>query len=110
MDGDVVAQDRHGGHAIPRNPAAQSAPSAAQLYEWAGKYLRDNRNAPREFRLELINWRHNYQSYQEAAELKANPVAEEELRRIAERLARKAQSGFAGFDIDQATASLRISS
>jgi hypothetical protein len=92
-----------------RHPAPKSALSSAQFYEWSGKYLRDNQNAPREYRLELINWRHNYQLYQEAAELKANPVAEEELRRIAERLARKAQSGFADSDTDQTTASLRIS-
>jgi len=91
-----------------RHPTPKVAPSAAQLYEWSGRYLRDNRNAPREYRLELINWRHNYQLLQEAIELKSNPVAEEELRCIAERLARKAQSGFAGFDTEQATNALKI--
>jgi hypothetical protein len=79
---------------------SKDARSAAQFYEWSGKYLRNYRNASREYRLELIKWRHNYQLYHEAAELKANPVAEEEMRRIAERLARKAQSGF---DNDPAT-------
>jgi len=68
----------------------------AQFDEWAEEYLRKNRNEPRERRLELIKWRHEYQRQQEAAELKANPAAEEELRLIAARLARKAQSGFAG--------------
>jgi hypothetical protein len=91
-----------------RDPATKPALNAAQYYEWSGKYLRGNRNAPREYRLELINWRHNYQRYQEAAELKANPVAEEELRHIAERLARKAQSGFAVPDNDSAITSSRI--
>jgi hypothetical protein len=79
-----------------RQPAPKAVLSAAQYYEQLGRYLRDNRNAPREVRLELIKWRYDYQLYQEAAELKANPAAEEELRLIAERLARKAQSGFAG--------------
>jgi hypothetical protein len=92
-----------------RHSAPKAAPSAAQFYEWSGKYLLDNRNAPRAYRLELINWRHNYQLQQETAELRANPVAEEELRRVAERLARKAQSGFAGPDIDPAATSMRIS-
>jgi hypothetical protein len=81
-----------------RHPAPKAALNAAQFYEWSGRYLRDNRNAPREYRLELINWRHNYQLHQETTELKSNSVAEEELRCIAERLARKAQSGFAGSD------------
>jgi hypothetical protein len=77
-----------------RPPAPRTALSPAQFYEWAGRFLRDNRTAPRPYRLELINWRHQYQQQQEAAELRANPAAEENLRRIAERLARKAQSGF----------------
>lgn len=93
-----------------RHSAAKAALDAAQYYEWSGKYLQDNRNGPREYRLALINWRHNYQRYQEAAELKANPVAEEELRRTAERLARKAQSGFAVPNDDSATASPRVPS
>jgi hypothetical protein len=92
-----------------RHVAPKAILSAAQFYEWSGTYLRDNRNAPRAYRLELIDWRHNYQLQQEAAELKANPVAEEELCRIAERLARKAQSGFASPDSDLATTSMRIS-
>jgi hypothetical protein len=86
-----------------RQPAPKTVLSAAQYYEWSGRYLRDNRNAPRTVRLELIKWRHDYQLYQEAAELKANSAAEEELCHIAERLARKAQSGFAGPDIDPIT-------
>jgi hypothetical protein len=93
-----------------RNTTSKAALNAAQYYEWSGKYLQDNRTAPREYRLALINWRHDYQRHQELAELKANPVAEEELRRIAERLARKAQSGFAGSNNDSATTSPRISS
>ncbi|MGI4734825.1 MAG: hypothetical protein ACRYG7_06545 [Janthinobacterium lividum] len=93
-----------------RHSAPKAALSAAQYYEWSGKYLQDNRDIPREHRLALINWRHNYQRHQEAAELKANPVAEGELRHIAERLARKAQSGFAVLDNDSATTSPRVSS
>jgi hypothetical protein len=93
-----------------RHAAPKATVSAAQFYEWSGKYLRDNRNAPRADRLELINWRHNYQLHQEAAELKANPVAEEELHRIAERLAHKAQSGFASPNSDSAATLMRISS
>jgi hypothetical protein len=77
--------------------------SPAEYYKWAGEYLRNNRTAPREVRLELINWRHKYQLQQEAAEQQANPIAEEELRRVAERFARKAQSGFAGPSADSAT-------
>lgn len=92
-----------------RNTAPKATLSAAQFYEWSGKYLRDNRNAPRAYRLELINWRHNYQLQQEAAELKVNPVAEKELRHIAARLARKAQSGFASPNSDPAPTSIRIS-
>ncbi|WP_100335762.1 hypothetical protein [Hymenobacter chitinivorans] len=68
--------------------------SPAEFDKWAAAYLRENRTAPRETRLELIKWRHQYQLQQEAAEQKANPIPEEELRLIAERFARKAQSGF----------------
>ncbi|MEL5993464.1 hypothetical protein AAFH49_04535 [Hymenobacter segetis] len=84
-----------GGVAGTRHPAMKAL-SPAEYYKWAGDYLRNNRNAPRAYRLELINWRHQYQLQQEAAELKANPAAAADLRLIAERLARKAQSGFSG--------------
>lgn len=79
---------------VPRHSAPKNVPTAAQYDEWAANYLRDHRDAPRQVRLALIEWRHQYQRQQETAELRANPAAEEDLRRIAERLARKAQSGF----------------
>ena len=78
-----------------RPAAPKPGPTLAQYYKWAGEVLRDNRNAPREYRLKLINWRHQYQLEQEADRLQRNPAAAEELRVAAERLARKAQSGFA---------------
>jgi hypothetical protein len=84
-----------GGVAGTRHPAPKVL-SSAEYDKWAGEYLRNNRNAPRAYRLELINWRHQYQLQLEAAELKANPAAAADLRLVAERLARKAQSGFSG--------------
>lgn len=80
----------------PRKPIPRPTLTPAQFNAWAAKYLREHRNAPREYRLELINWRHQYQQQQEAAELQANPAAAKELQLIAARLARKAQSGFGG--------------
>lgn len=77
-----------------RRPAPKNVLTDAQYDEWAAQYLRDHRAAPREVRLALIEWRHQYQRQQEAAELQANPAAAADLRLIAERLARKAQSGF----------------
>jgi hypothetical protein len=82
---------------------------ATQLLEWVNRYLYDHRNAPREVRLALINWRHQCQLRLEAAELQANPAAAEDLRLIAERLVRKAQSGFGGPDNDPAEPSMKIS-
>lgn len=79
-----------------RRPAPKAVLSLAQQIEALDRFLRDNRNAPRAQRLEYIELRHQLKLQQEAAELKANPTAAEELRLIAERLARKAQSGFAG--------------
>lgn len=79
-----------------RRLAPKASPTTAQLIEWIDIFLHANPNAPRKQRLDLIKQRHQHQLALEAAELKVNPVAEEELRLIAARLARKAQSGFGG--------------
>lgn len=77
-------------------PKPKVALSPAEYDKWAADFLRNNRNAPRAHRLELIKWRHAYQLQQEAAEQQGGTAAAEDLRRAAERLARKAQSGFVG--------------
>ncbi len=93
----VPAVPMHAGPAATiRHSAPRAVLSSAQFDEWAAKYLRDNRSAPRAYRSELIEWRHRYQLQQEEAELRANPAAREELRLVAERLGRKAQSSFGG--------------
>jgi hypothetical protein len=89
--------------------SAPKAPSLAQRIQAIDRFLYDNRDAPREQRLALIKQRRQYQLELEAAELQANPVAAEDLRLIAERLARKAQSGFGGPDNDSATPLMKIS-
>ena len=80
---------------VAANAAPKAALSPAQFDKWADNFLRINRNAPPAYRLELINWRHAYQLQQEAAE-KQDGTTAEALRCAAERLARKAQSGFVG--------------
>lgn len=72
------------------HPAPTPVLNPAAVVEWIDTYLRDNRNAPRKQRLELINKRHWIKLQMEAA----NPIDEKELRLIAERLGRKAQSGW----------------
>lgn len=81
---------------VARRLVPKAVRTLAEFDEWARQYLRDNRTGPRAYRLALINWRQQYQRQQEAAELAANPAAAEELRLVAERLGRKAQSGFGG--------------
>lgn len=73
-----------------RQPALTPVFNPSAIVEWIDTYLRNNRNAPREQRLEFINIRHRIKLQIEAA----NPIDEKELRLIAERLGRKAQSGF----------------
>ncbi|UYZ63949.1 hypothetical protein [Hymenobacter weizhouensis] len=73
-----------------RHPAPKPVFDPNAVIEWIDNYLRDNRNAPRKQRLELINKRYQIKLQIEAA----NPIDEKELRLIAERLGRKAQSGF----------------
>ena len=81
-----------------RNVAWPPALSIAQRIEWLNDFLRNNRTAPRAQRLAFINQRHQLKLQLEAAELAANPAAQEDLRRIAERLACKAQSGFSAVE------------
>lgn len=92
----VPATPKATGPVAGARPAPKAGLSLAQRIERLDKFLRDNRSAPRAQRLEFIELRHKLKLEQEAAEQQANPVVEVDLRRASERLARKAQSGFAG--------------
>lgn len=62
-------------------------------------FLSTHRAAPRSVRLYLINLRHALTVRREADELDNNPAARKNLSVVAERLARKAQSGFSTFNL-----------
>lgn len=76
---------------VSRVPKHRYALDAEKLVEQLDTYLREHRNAPRALRLEWMNLRHRMKLQLEARD----PIPEAELRLIAERLGRKAQSGIA---------------
>lgn len=76
---------------ISRVPKQRYALDAEKIVEQLDTCLREQRTAPKALRLEWMNLRHRMKLQLEAR----NPIPEAELRLIAERLGRKAQSAVA---------------